>query len=181
VFPKVEIAINIIRQPGLRKMLIDEYKAVSVMDSKDNDFHNRHYVAHVNLNYLFHKEVVNIFLHTPDFEDLIQHYAQLCMIDKMKNRTSHILYDSDGYDIHRLKWRFKVIRFGYFLVKEINYFDLPFNQNIFNQFITQINSLLLKWSDAYQNKEGFVEAPLLSLFSLYIVRYLFTNLSVKEN
>lgn len=102
------------------------------------------------------------------------------MKDAVTQKTAHIFFSNEGYFVEGVDYQYLVLKTGFNLVKEINYFDLEFNQNLANQFFDSIMGLE-KWWEENNNNKGFVQIPLLRIFSLWLSRYLMNNLVINES
>lgn len=132
-----------------------------------------------DFKYLLKDQAFEYLINNGLIEDLIDHFKALCMRDAIENEDFHIQYSSDGYYTESIDYQYQLNKLGVRIFKEVNYADLEFNKTIAVHFQKSITSL----SDVFNQNErkGFIEDPLLKIFSLWLSNYLLTNLTIAED
>jgi hypothetical protein len=101
------------------------------------------------------------------------------MSDAIKIRSNHIFMSDEGYYFDSLDYSYLSLKIGYTLIREIDYSNLEFNQKLAGMFYKKISSLELWWTNN-SNKTGYLDIPLLKMFSMYLNRYIMTNMAIAE-
>lgn len=125
--------------------------------------------------YMIKEPTLKYLLETGIIGDYIDQFTKISMIDAIENRSQHILFSSEGYFLESMDYHYLSLKIAFILFKEINTSDNKFNQETAHRFYKSILSIEDQWEE-YQPYKGFVEVPVLRIFSLWITRYLLNNL-----
>lgn len=101
------------------------------------------------------------------------------MSDAVKMKDSHIFYSQEGYFFEGLDYQYLSMKVGILVIKELNYFDLNYLRRIANLFHDEIIKLKSWWT-LNNGRTGYKSIPLLRVFSLFLSKYLFTNIALIE-
>jgi hypothetical protein len=128
--------------------------------------------------YMIKPETISVMLHSDVLTNCISYFTKLWMKDAIEQRLNHILFPTEGYFYEAIDFNYILHKFGITLVKEIEYTDIDFNRKIAKLFFDSICSLE-KWWEENQSQKGYIEIPLLRMFSFWLSRYMFINLTLQ--
>jgi hypothetical protein len=131
-----------------------------------------------DFKYLLKEDSLKYILADGMAEDFISHFTTLCMRDVVDQKTQHVPFSNDGYFVDSVDYQYLSIKIAFKIFREIDYSDLVFNRKIAAYFVKNINSLS-KIINKNFNK-GYMETPLMKIFSVWLSRYILTNWAIYE-
>ena len=144
----------------------------------DKSDRNRFFYSISDFKYLMKEDTMKYLFQKGLAEDFIDYYTALSLRDAIAHPDTHILYPNEGYYMDGIDYQYSINRLAVLVFKEIDYSDLRFNQNIAKSFVENIIFLGKKYDNL--EKEGFIEDPVLKLFSIWISNFILTNLTIIE-
>ena len=133
-----------------------------------------------DFKYLMKIDTIKAMLGTQVVEELIDHFQTIWMSDQLKVRDHHINHSSEGYFYEGLDYQYLTLKLALNIIKEINYTDLKFARKLANLFYDKIVKLDDWWIQNH-DKRGYLNIPLLRVFSVFLSKYIMTNYLIIEN
>ena len=175
-----EISLMIVEDDSLRNIVLDKFKSVFKV-TRDTPKSTKKQFSYLisDLKYILKADTIQCIINVEGIKRFLNIYTKVCMLDAIQIRTSLIFLSSRGYFLDGLLYIYLSLKLGYAIIKEIDYSNIKLNQRLVAIFFDKIYSLENWWKQT-NNSVGFNEIPLLRLFSMYLTRYIMTNVAILE-
>lgn len=128
-----------------------------------------------NLSYTIRAETLPYIFESGILFRLIRTLTKLSLRDSMKPRTTHIIYNSEGYQINKIIFDFNYLSVFHKFLKEIDYTDVLFCQKVAKVFSEEICSLFDLVQESLEAKSGYLNSPLTSIFSVFVLKFIYSQ------
>ena len=175
-----EISFMIVEDDSLRNIILDKFESVSRITRDTPELIKKQFFDLISdIKYILKANTIQYIINIEGIKRFLDIYTKVCMLDALQIRTSHILLSLEGYFLDGLNYSYLSLKLGYAIIKEIDYSNIELNQRLTAIFFDKIYSLEDRWKQT-SNSMGFNEIPLLKLFSMYLTRYIMTNVAILE-